>query len=295
MIDAFYSILSGIPAVGARRPVRAIVSAPLGQAHTTPKDDIILDARHASDGGMGTDEAVVADVAVVADLAMVVELGAALNDGVGGNAPVDTAQGANLHIVSDDHTAKGLKLLETFVAALEIVAIRPDDAARMDDDIVANHAVVVDGHIGMDEAVLSDDGMMADERARHDERALPYLGRVADGLRLRLEGTEMPHDTQEGIEWVIMKQQGFAFGANHLFINKYHCRSRVERLGIVFRMVDEGDIACLHLMDFVQARDRKVGGANIFCVNESRNSFQSSFLDFHLIFIRNCLLIKMQK
>ena len=240
---------------------------------------------------MGTDEAVMADVAVVPDLAVVVQLGPALDDGVGGDAAVDATQGTDLHIVGDDHAAERFELLEALVATLEVVAVGTDDAARVDDDVVANHAVVVDGHIGMDEAVLADDGMMADERARHDKRSLPYLSRVADGLGLWLKGTEMPHDTQEGVERIVMKQQGFAFRANHLLINKYHCRGRVERLGIVFRVVDESDIARFHLVDFIQARDREIGRANIFCVNESRNSFQSSFLDFH----RNCLLIKMQK
>ncbi len=148
----------------------------LVDANTAPKDDIVLDARHASDGGMGSDEAVVADVTVVADLAVVVELGAALDDGIRSNTTVDAAQGPDFHIIGDDDAAKRLKLFEAFVAALEIIAVGPNDATRMDDDIVANDAMVVDGHIGMDEAILPDDGMVADEAAWHDERALPYLG-----------------------------------------------------------------------------------------------------------------------
>ena len=141
--------------------------------------------------------------------------------------------------------------------------------------------MVIDGHIGMDEAVLSDDGVMSDKAARHNERALPYLGRIADGLRLRLEGTEMPHDTQECIERIVMEQQGLAFRADHFLINKDHRRGRVERLGVVFRVVDEGDVARLHLVDFVQACDRKIGGANIFGTNEFRYSFKSRLLYFH--------------
>ena len=98
-------------------------------AHTTPKDDIVLDARHACDGSVGTDEAVVTDVAVVTDLAVIVKFRATLDDGIGGDTTVDAAQGTNLHVVSDDHTAKRLKFLEAFVATLEIIAIRTDDAA----------------------------------------------------------------------------------------------------------------------------------------------------------------------
>ena len=148
----------------------------LVDAHTAPKDNIVLDARHACDGGVGSDEAVVADVTVVPDLAVVVEFGAALDDGVGGDATVDAAQGPDFHIVGDDDATKRLELLEAFVATLEIIAVGTDDTARMDDDIVANHAMVVDGHVGMDEAVLPDDGVVPDEAARHDECALPYLG-----------------------------------------------------------------------------------------------------------------------
>ena len=156
-------------------------------AHTTPEDDVVFDARHTSDGGMSTDEAVVADVAVMADLAVVVEFGATLDDGVGGDTTVDAAQGAYFHVVGDDHTAKRLKLLEAFVTALEIVAVRPDDAARVDDNVVANHTVVVDGHVGMDEAVLADDGMMSDKSTRHDERPISYRRAVADGREVVIE------------------------------------------------------------------------------------------------------------
>ena len=263
----------------------------LVDSHTAPEDDIVLDAGHASDGGMGTDEAVMADIAVVADLAVVVQLGAALDDGVGGDAAVDAAQGTDLHVVGDDHTAERLELLEAFVTALEIIAVRPDDAARVDDDVVANHAVVVDSHIGMDEAVLPDDGVMSDKATRHNERALPYLGRFADGLRLWLEGTKMPHDTQKSVKRVVMEQQGLAFRADHFLINKDHRCGRVERLGVVFRVVDEGDVARLHLVDFVQASDGEIGRANIFGANEFRYVFQGSLLDFH----GNCLFDKMQK
>ena len=253
----------------------------LVDAHTAPEDDIVLDARHAGDGGMGTDEAIVTDVAVVTNLAVVVEFGATLDDGVGGDTAVDATQGTDLHIVGDDHTAKRLELLEAFVAALEIIAVSPDDAARMNDDIVANHAVVVDGHIGMDEAVLPDDGMVSDKSPRHNLRPLAYRRTVADGLRLRLEGAEMPHDTQEGIKRVVMEQQCLALGTDHLLINKHHRCGGVEGLGVVFRVVDEGDVACFHLVDFVQASDRKVGGANIFGANEFRYSFKSRLLYFH--------------
>ena len=91
----------------------------------------------------------------------------------------------------------------------------------------------------------------------------------------------MSHDTNESIERVIMEQQGLAFGTLHFLINKHHCSGRVEGLGIVFRVVDEGDVARLHLMNFVQARNGKIGWANIFSVNKFRDSFQGSFLYFH--------------
>ena len=151
----------------------------------------------------------------------------------------------------------------------------------MDDDIVANHTVVVDGYIGINEAVLSDDGLVPHKAAWHDERALPYLSAVADGLGLRLVGTEMSHEAQEGIERIVVKQQGLAFGADHFLINKDHRGGRVKGFGIVFRVVDEGDVARLHLMDFVQACDGEVGWADIFGTNEFRYSFKGSLFDFH--------------
>ena len=63
----------------------------LVDAHTAPKDDIVFDACHTGNGGMGTNEAVVANVAVVTDLAVVVEFGTTLDNGVGGDATVDAA------------------------------------------------------------------------------------------------------------------------------------------------------------------------------------------------------------
>ena len=245
----------------------------LVDTHTPPEDDVVLDTRHASDGGMGANEAVVADIAVVAYLAVVVEFGAALYDGVGRDAPVNAAQGTNLHVVGNDHAAKRLELLEAFVAALEIIAVGADDAARMNDDIVANHAVIVNRDVGMDKAVLANDGMMPDKRTRHNKRPLAYRRTVANRLGLRFERTEMPHQAHECIKRVGMKEQRFPFGTFHLFINKDHRCCRVEGLGVVFRMVDKGDVARLHLVDFVEARDGEVGGTNVFGINEFRYGF----------------------
>ena len=78
----------------------------LVDADTTPEYDIVLDARHTCDGSMGTDEAIMADVTVVPNLAVVVEFGAALNDSVRSNASVDTAQGANFHVITNDNATK---------------------------------------------------------------------------------------------------------------------------------------------------------------------------------------------
>ena len=91
----------------------------------------------------------------------------------------------------------------------------------------------------------------------------------------------MPHDTQKSVKRVRVQEQGFAFGADHLFINKDYRGRRVEGLGVIFRVVDEGDVARLHLVDFVQARDGEIGWANILCTNQFGYGFQGSFLDFH--------------
>ena len=54
----------------------------LVDANTAPKNYIVLDACHTSDGGMCPDEAVVANITVVPNLAVVVELGATLDEGI---------------------------------------------------------------------------------------------------------------------------------------------------------------------------------------------------------------------
>ena len=159
------------------------------------------------------------DIAVVTDLAVVVEFGATFDDGVGSNATVNAAQGTNLHVVGNHHTTVRLKLLIAFVAALEIIAICTNDATRVDDDVVANHTMVVDGHIGMDQTILPDDSVVTDERARHDECPLTYRRAIADRLGLRLERTEMSHKTHKGIKRIRMQQQGLTLGTNHLLIN----------------------------------------------------------------------------
>jgi hypothetical protein len=143
----------------------------------------------------------------------------------------------------------------------------------------------------MDEAVLSDDGMVSDEGAWHDERPLAYRRAVANGLSLRFKGTKMAHDTQKGVERVGVQEQRLAFRTDHFFINKDYRRGRVESFGIVFRVVNEGDVSRLHLVDFVQAGNGEIGGTNVLGTNQFRNSFKGSFLDFH----RKAILIKVQK
>ena len=140
----------------------------------------------------------------------------------------------------------------------------------MDDYIVANDAVVVNRHVGMNQAIFPDDSMMPDKTARHDKRPLSYRRAFANRCGLRFKGAEMPHQADESIEWVGVQKQGLAFGTFHLLINKHHRGRRVEGLGVVFRVVDEGDVARLHLVDFVQSGNREVGRANILSINEFR-------------------------
>ena len=64
----------------------------LVDAHTAPEDNVVLNARHSCDSGMGTNEAVVADIAVMAYLAVVIQLSAAFDDGVGGRNSWNTVQ-----------------------------------------------------------------------------------------------------------------------------------------------------------------------------------------------------------
>ena len=83
----------------------------------------------------------------------------------------------------------------------------------------------------------------------------------------------MSHQADERIKRVWVQEQGLPFGAVHLFINKDHRGRRIERLGVVFRVVDKGDVARLHLVDFIEACDRELRVANKFGTNKFRYGF----------------------
>src|SRR5215813_1075761 len=74
-------------------------------ARLAPHEDEIAKLRRPRNPDHGDDHAMAADHHVVGDLHEVVDLGALADDGISERAAVDTAVGADLHVVLDDHPA----------------------------------------------------------------------------------------------------------------------------------------------------------------------------------------------
>src|SRR6185312_7531748 len=100
---------------------------------------VVTDRQAAREPDLGRQQAVPADGHIVADLDLIVDFGALADHGVAQAAAVDGRAGADLDIVLDQHAA-GLRHFQVAFGTEEdeAVAVLPDAAAGMDQDVVAD-------------------------------------------------------------------------------------------------------------------------------------------------------------
>src|SRR6266850_4452266 len=148
--------------------------------HLGAQRDVVTDRQAAREPDLGCEQAVPADSHIVADLDLIVDFGALADHGIAEAAAVDGGAGADLDIVLDQDAAGLRHLLVAFrTEENEAVAVLPDTAGGMDQDVVADQGEL-DRGAGADIAVAADFDVGADHRARADHGACANLDPRAD-------------------------------------------------------------------------------------------------------------------
>ena len=149
-------------------------------AHLRAQRDVVTDRQAAREPDLGREQAVPADGHIVADLDLIVDFGALADHRIAQAAAVDGGAGADLDIVLDQDPA-GLRHLQMALGAEEdeAIAVLPDAAGGMDQDVVADQREL-DRGAGADIAVAADLDVGADHRARADHGAGADLDPGAD-------------------------------------------------------------------------------------------------------------------
>src|SRR6185369_9568866 len=140
-------------------------------AHLRAQRDVVTDRQAAREADLGREQAVPADGHIVTDLDLIVDFGALADHRIAQAAAVDGGAGADLDMVLDQDPA-GLRHLQMALGAEEdeAIAVLPDAAGGMDQDIVANQREL-DRRAGADIAVAADLDVGADHSARTDHGA----------------------------------------------------------------------------------------------------------------------------
>src|SRR4051812_34050734 len=138
---------------------------PRGAAH----HDEVLENGRARDADLGNQHAVTTDNDVVSNLDLIVDLRSFPNDRVAIGAAIDGRERSDLDIVLDDDASHLRNLQVATGTHGEAESILPNLDARMDDDAVADEAmlerdprsdraVATDPDVGPDDGVRTDDG-----------------------------------------------------------------------------------------------------------------------------------------
>ena len=107
--------------------------------HFGTQRHMVANRQAARETYLGRQQAMPADCHIVTDLDLIVDFGAFADDGVAQAAAIDSRSGADLDVVLNQHPA-GLRHLQMAVRSKEneAVAILPDAAAGMNQDVVAD-------------------------------------------------------------------------------------------------------------------------------------------------------------
>ena len=105
-----------------------------------------------------------ADVGTMCNMYHVVQLGAVANNGIASSATVDGAARADLNIILNNYPASSVHSLVVVVVAitgLEKERIATNNGIGVDDNIVANGAMIADGYVRTNKAVFANSGVVA--------------------------------------------------------------------------------------------------------------------------------------
>ena len=142
--------------------------APLPDLRGTCHSDL---CRH---DGVGT------DVAVVCDLHEVVQFHTAANIGRAHRRTVHAGVCADFNVILNADIANLRNLLIALSGRREAKTVGTDDTAGMQNDAIADLAVVIDRHIGIEHAVLPDTGVLLNDDAGVELRTFAHRSALAD-------------------------------------------------------------------------------------------------------------------
>ena len=220
---------------------------------------MVAQGRHARHGAVRADEAVLADMRVVADLDEVVELGALTDNRVTRHALVNRAERADFHIVFQHRAAARVDAAQRIAGVvLEIVGVAADNAVGLDDDVVADHGMVVNADVGVYDTVFAYFDVVADKDVRLDDRAFADFSRGADGRGTGLERTEMPCQRVEASQRIFGHEQTLAFGAGRFLVNQDEVGRGVQHHVVVLLCIHIRYVTGFHHVDFVHTRQPEV-------------------------------------
>lgn len=110
----------------------------VSDADLTGTDDIVTCGYGSGEADLGDEEVVAADVTVVADHDLVIDASACADDGFTDFGAVDRRTGSDFHVVTDAHDAEVWQPQMATIDQSITEAVGSDDAAGMDDDMVAD-------------------------------------------------------------------------------------------------------------------------------------------------------------
>jgi len=241
--------------------------------------------RGAAEADLRAEQGIVADLRSVADLHQVVNLDSTTDVGFADTGAVDAGVGLDFHIVFD-HNWGGLRNFVPFaiVSLGKAEAVRADDDSVVQQDVIADAAVLANHGVRMGEEIVADlysaidnrvrqqDGMIADLDVLVDDNIGTEVsiasnlggfmdnccrmnsGRVAQRLVEEFEGA------REAVVGIRDAQRG---GRNGGKVEGYDYRGGLGQPGCgrIFGIGDEGDFSCAGLLDAVEASDLGIGGA----------------------------------
>ena len=164
-----------------------------GDADLTGENDVVADDRGAGKACLRADQRVVADTGAVADLDEIVDLGAVADFGCADGSAVNGGVGLYVNAAADANGAGLRNLLPvTLLVFGKAEAVRADDDAIFERDVVAEDAVFADDRVrvreevaadlnaGIEHDVGQDGGVRADADARADDGVWADVGVVAN-------------------------------------------------------------------------------------------------------------------
>ncbi len=175
-----------------------------GDADLSGEDDAAADGGRSGEADLGTEQGVAADGGAVAYLDEIVDLGPGVDAGFADAGAVDAGVGLDFDVVFEDGGAGLLDLVPASAgldACLfgEAEAVGSDDGSVLEDDVVAEAAVLADDGVGVGEevvagadvgieddvgqkgGVVADDDVLADDDVGADVGVRPDLCGGSDG------------------------------------------------------------------------------------------------------------------